>query len=513
MARERTEQEWLDSVRLHMLRGDAASARAVVREALAAHPRSRDLRRVQAGILQQSGRRAEAEASLQELAREDPADAASAFALARLLTDQGRNAAAAAVMSACFGSHGGRRDADLAIHAIELLDDCGRKQAAAAIAAVALADHPDDQRLHAYAGMLQMQLGDFGRAREHYLSVMRHSEKGWEWHAAIGLAHTRRYTDADDPDLALFRAGLQRGNLPELARAELWYAIGKADDDLALYEQAAREFRSGNEIARSFARWSSETWKREIAGRPVAMRIPETTALRPDFIPVFIVGMPRSGTTLLADLLSRNPSVCNRGELPWIDRLVRTMGLAVGVGGSRQALAEAAAAYEMQCRQDDGGDARWFIDKQPLNFRYIGLLLAMFPHARIICCHRNPRDTALSLWTHLFADETLGFTHDFATIATVMHDCRTLMARACGEHPSSIREVRYEDLVADPGRTLDELGGWLDLPEATVRHPGQPSAVSTSSLWQVRQPVYQTSVGRWRHYAPYLPELEDFPEA
>ena len=511
MAQQRTARDWLDIVRLQMLRGDAASAQVTVREALAVHPHSRDLRRAQAGILRQSGRTVEAEASLLQLIREDPADVASAFALARLLGEQGRTAAVAEVMIACFGNPENCRDADLVIHAIELLDDCGRKQAAAATAAMALAAHPDDQRLHAYAGMLQMQLGDFGRARDHYLSVMRHSEKAWEWHAAIGLAHTRRYVDAADSDLALFRAGLQRGNLSVLARAELWYALGKADDDLALYEQAASEFRTANEIARSLADWSSETWARGIAGQPATMRFPEVSAARPDFIPVFIVGMPRSGTTLLAELLSRNPAVCNRGELPWIDRLVRTMGLAAG--GSRHALAEAAMAYEMQCRQDDGGDARWFIDKQPLNFRYIGLLLTMFANARIICCRRNPRDNALSLWTHLFADETLAFTHDFATIATVMHDCRTLTAQACSAHPSSVREVRYEALVADPKRTLDELGAWLGLPEVEVGHPGRPSAVSTSSLWQVRQPVYQTSVGRWRHYLDCLPELLDFPEA
>lgn len=509
MTPERTEQEWLDRVRTQVLRGDAAIAQALLIGALAEHPGSFELRRAQAGIHRQSGRLVEAEALLRDLLREKPADAAAAFALGRILKEQGRMAAAADLLGACMGREPNLGDANLAINAVELLDDCGRKEAAAALVLAAIGASPGDPRLHAYAGMLQMQLGRFEVARRHYLTALQGSERGWEWHVPIGLAFTKRYADAADPDLALFRAGLQREGLTALARAELCFALGKAYDDLGRYEKAVRRFREGNAIAHSLANWSSEAWTREIAALPVGGQPLRHADADADFTPVFIVGMPRSGTTLLAELLSRNPCVCNRGELPWIDRLARALAPA---GGSRQAFEDAAAIYRMQCRQDDGGYARWFVDKQPLNFRYVDLVLALFPHARIVYCRRSPRDTALSLWTQLFADETLGFTYDFADIARVMADCRRLMAQASASHPSSVYALEYEALVVNPGRAVGELAAWLGLPEVDGENSGGPSVVSTSSLWQVRQPVYRTSVERWRRYAEYVPELLEFPE-
>lgn len=506
---ERAEQD-LGSVRTHLLRGEIAAAQAVLTVALGRSPHSIELRRAQAGIHQQCGRVAEAESLLWDLVREAPGDAAAAFGLARILQQQGRMAATAQVIGACVGSEPNCRDANLAISAIELLDACGRQETAAAVVHAAIAANPDDSRLHAYAGMLEMKLGRFQLAREHYLSALCGNEQGWEWHVPIGLAFTKRYAAIDDPDLALFREGLQREGLSALARAELCFALGKADDDLGRHAQAAQNFRKGNAIARDLANRSGERWKSGSTAWSASEGSLEQGGPASDFTPIFIVGVPRSGTTLLAELLSRNPSVCNRGELPWIDRV--SQELERGNDASRRVLENAAATYRMQCRQDDAGDARWFVDKQPLNFRHIDLMLALFPHARIVYCRRNPRDTALSLWMQLFADEALGFSCDFAWIARVMSDCGRLMAQACGNHPSSIHTVQYEALVRDPERVIGDLAAWLGLPDAVAGTSGERTAVGTSSLWQVRQPIYRTSVERWRYYAPYVPELLEFPE-
>jgi tetratricopeptide (TPR) repeat protein len=508
---ERTEQDWLDDVRAQVWRGDAAAAQKALTGALAEYPGSPGLRRVQAGLHARSGRLAEAEALLQELLRERPDDAAAAFALAGMLAEQARMAAAANVMVACIGREPNSMDANLAIKAIELLDDFGRKREAAEIARAAIAADPDDPRLHAYAGMLQLQLGDFEQARRHYLFALQRSERAWEWHAPIGLALAQRYTDEDHPDRALFRDGLRRDDLSPLARAELCFALGKADDDLGRYERAAGRFREGHAIVHDLANWSGESWARELAGRSGQATSMEPPARSPDFTPVFIVGMPRSGTTLLAELLSRYPHVCNRGELSWIDRLARTPELHHRPAG--RVLEKAAAVYRTQCRQDDAGDARWFLDKQPLNFRHIDLMLALFPDARIVYCRRNPRDTALSLWTQLFADQALGFSRRFTDIARVMGDCERLMDRAVTAYPASVQRVQYEALVDDPARVVAALAAWLGLPGVAGDAAIDPGAVGTSSVWQVRQPVYRTSVGRWRHYAAFVPELLEFAAA
>lgn len=218
--------------------------------------------------------------------------------------------------------------------------------------------------------------------------------------------------------------------------------------------------------------------------------------------------MPRSGSTLAAKLLSRFPDVCNRGELPWLGMLMQHPAMA---GTPKpETLREAAAIYEAHLLRDDS-DARWFIDKQPFNFRYIDRFLAMFPHARIIHCTRSPRDVALSLWTQSFSDEILGFSCDFADIAVVMQDCDRLMARWTAQYPASIRTLRYEALVADPDAAINQISEWLGLPAAEDAAPSSSADnISTASLWQARQPVHQRSVARWQHYLPYVPELERF---
>src|SRR5262249_36157818 len=143
------------------------------------------------------------------------------------------------------------------------------------------------------------------------------------------------------------------------------------------------------------------------------------------FVPVFIVGAPRSGTTLAAELLSRRAQVCNRGESRWIWSLSQKLAS----GGKPDAdLPDALAhEYEKQTRQDDAGSARWFIDKQPLNLLHVGLIMALFPQARIVYCVRNARDTALSLWTQFFREPTYAFAYAFADIAALQQGCERLM--------------------------------------------------------------------------------------
>src|SRR6185312_8295482 len=227
----------------------------------------------------------------------------------------------------------------------------------------------------------------------------------------------------------------------------------------------------------------------------------------PEWTPLFIVGMPRSGTTLVAELLARYALVCNRGELPGLANLAAQAAL-VG-NASRATLERAAATYAAQLLRDDAGDARFFIDKQPLNFRYVDLMLALWPNARIVHCRRNARDTALSLWSQSFVEEVQGYAYDFEDIALVTRDEARLMAHWRKLYPRSICEVQYEQLAADSETMIAELASWLGLPARTS--PNKPAAtISTASLWQARQPVYTRSVERWRNYVQFVPELLKF---
>jgi hypothetical protein len=217
----------------------------------------------------------------------------------------------------------------------------------------------------------------------------------------------------------------------------------------------------------------------------------------------------RSGTTLVAELLSRHPDVCHRGELSCLPALAQKLS---GIPpGWIEAHAQAAASYERQLRQDDS-DAHWFIDKQPMNLLHIDLIMALWPNARIIYCRRNPRDTALSLWSQSFLDDAQGYAYDFTDIATVIKDCERVMAHWHKRHAKAIHTLAYEKLTADPAAGMAELADWLGLPPCDLLSArSRPTTISTASLWQARQPVHTGSVERWRHYAPYLPELLRIP--
>lgn len=507
-APKQSEREWLEQVQQNVLRRDIAAADATLSAALAEHPGALELRRAKAGLYLQTPRRAEAEALLRSVLTDHPADAASAFLLARALRDDGQLDAAAALLRECF-EHGGH-DASLAIQAIELANDCGAKQDAAAIAALSIADSPDDPRLHAYAGMLELQLGEFERARQHYLFVLDHSAQACEWHIPHGLANTQRYRQHDHPDFARFAALIERRDLSERARSTLSFALGKMHDDVGEYTEAACCFRTGNAIAHELIHWSREDWQRAttalLAEPPITERLDGVAS----FVPVFIVGMPRSGTTLTAELLARRPLVRNRGELPWLPRLAQTPELMHSP--TRSALERAAATCDLYLHAGDAG-TRWCIDKQPLNFRYVDLILALWPNAKIIHCRRQARDTALSLWMQSFLEDLQGYAYDFADIALVMSDCERFMVHWHTLHGLSIRDVQYEQLVTDPESTIAELAGWLDLPpeESGAGARKASTSISTASLWQARQPVYTRAIGRWRNYATSVPELLEFP--
>jgi len=321
------------------------------------------------------------------------------------------------------------------------------------------------------------------------------------------LAHCRKFTERD-ADVQRFEHAWANADLDISARLAAGFALGKALDDLDEYALAAAVLRDANAQARRVYAWNRSQWRDLVDSQLAAPPLPRLPA-EPGFTPVFVVGLPRTGTTLVTRALARHADVRDRGELDFVSAfhaLLREQGHL----GNPQSLAAVAAAMSAQLRRDDA-PARFYVDKNPLNFRYLDFIAACFPQAKIVHCRRGAPAAALSLWMQHFAHTDLGFAYDFADIASVQRDCDTLMAHWRERLPVPVHVVDYARFVADPEDAQARLARFLGV-DSTSPLASNAGAVTTASVWQVRQPVYRHAVERWRHYAPFLPELARFAD-
>ncbi len=232
--------------------------------------------------------------------------------------------------------------------------------------------------------------------------------------------------------------------------------------------------------------------------------------------PVFILGMPRSGTTLVEQIIARHPLAFGAGELMTRNRVTWTLPAALKSGTTYPECAalmderftdEAANGYLKELRQLPDAAVR-VTDKMPNNFRHIGLIARLFPRARIIHCQRNPMDICLSCYFLDFRGR-LGFAYDLTHLGQYYRQYERLMAHWKKVSPIPILDVRYEDLIADSEavsrRMIDYCG--LEWDDACLAHDETERPVMTASHWQARQPIYKTSVERWRHYERHLEPL------
>lgn len=463
-----------------------------------------DLRYQRANGLRLGGRPAEAERAYRAVLAVDPQHADAAAALAFMLRESGRVNAAAAAMLASWQARPKRiEDSE---KTARFLRECDAWDAVLMVCEEQLRLTPGHARLLGLAGDADLVLGRFSSAAQRLREALdRDPGLARPW---LRLAQTRRFDRADDPDIERFRAAAGDRRLGDVARSCAAFALGKALDDLDDHAGAAIAFTAANRTARQQSAWSADAWREFVAARSAERPLPPS-ALEPGFLPVFIVGLPRSGTTLLARLLEQHPDVRNRGELNWANAFAGHLETRAAADRSNL-IDQFSRIFAAQLRRDDA-PARFYIDKNPLNFRHLDLIAALFPGARVIHCRRERRDTALSLWCQHFAHEDLGFAYDFADIAAFAEGHDRLMAHWLQRGALPILDLEYESLVAAPQSELARVGDFLGLGARPVDSPANllgDGAIATASVWQARQPIHTRSVGRWRHYREWLPELD-----
>jgi tetratricopeptide (TPR) repeat protein len=329
----------------------------------------------------------------------------------------------------------------------------------------------------------------------------------------LGQTELRKFQPGD-PLIARMQALLAREGITLSERATLHFGLGKVFLDLGDSAEAFRHYDEANRLKRSTFDYDPDENERWMAGLAQAFSAEALQAragggARSE-LPVFVVGMPRSGTTLVEQVIASHPVAHGAGELRRLHALIEPLGefpasAADLTGEQLRALGQ---SYLDHVAPLAAGRAR-VVDKMPSNYLYAGLIHLILPDARIIHCRRDPADTCLSCYTKLFAGEQ-AFTYDQRELGRHHRAYQRLMAHWRASLPTShFLEVDYEAMVEDlEGQTrlvLDFLG--LPWDEACLRFHETQRPVRTASVNQVRQPIYASSVGRWRNHAAQLQPL------
>ena len=326
------------------------------------------------------------------------------------------------------------------------------------------------------------------------------------------LSDIKNY-DASDPQIGQMSRLLERGDLADADRARLHFALGKAMDDLQRYEEAFAHFADGNRIRKTLTGYSIEEDRMlfsKIKAAHEAAPAPEDLAAASDLTPIFIVGMPRSGTSLVEQILSSHSQVFGIGEVDWLEREIDRAG-GVETLQSTSQFVEIGRKYRKRVSERAGG-AAFVTDKLPINFRWIGVIRRALPDARIICVERDPRAVCWSLFRRSFAaTKGNGYADDLADLADyccLFIDLMTFWRQA---FPGEVHRFKYERLTerqeAETHSLLEYIG--LDWEDQCLAFHQTRRPVATASSMQVRSKIYRGSSNAWKQYEAYLGPLID----
>jgi hypothetical protein len=309
-----------------------------------------------------------------------------------------------------------------------------------------------------------------------------------------------------------------RPGLPIEERAAAGFAIGKALDDAGRFDEAFSAYDRANHMYRDFRAAAGERFHAEELHRQVDETIDAFTPAflgsvadwgNPSEVPVFILGMPRSGTSLVEQIAASHSQVFGAGELTDIGYLAAEIESIVGE--EQRAAVRSLADTHLDRLRVLGGNAKRVTDKLPDNVFMLGVIATLFPAARVIFCRRDPLDICLSCYFQKFRAAQLVYSYDLIDCAKRYLETERLTRHWHRVLPLRMLDVQYEALVGDldgeSRRLISFLG--LDWEPACLDFHRTQRTVMTASAWQVRQPLYDRSVRRWRNYQRHLGPLLD----
>ncbi len=459
-----------------------------------------------------------AEQKLTESLAFAPGYAAARYDLARVLNALQRSDEALAQLERLLAT-----EPDSRIYRVlkaQALRFVGRNVEAIELMECVVADFPGEPLSWVVFGHLLREVGEHARAIETYRrAVALEPGSGDAWWSLANLK-TFRFTENEQ---VVLRAQIARSAALGLSRIKLEFALGKALEDSGQHAASFEHYVHGNELHRGTFDFDADAVTADVR-RSEAMYTPRFFAERAGWgsdrtDPIFIVGVPRSGSTLLEQILASHPDVEGTRELPDMAAIVRELALRSRAAGrstypevvgtlAREEIDSLAARYLAQTQAHRPLGRPRFVDKMLSNFGHVGLIHLMFPRATIIDARRHPLGCGFSCYKQLFP-RGVSFSYNLVEMGRYWRDYHELMAHFDAVMPDRVHRVHYEALVADPEcevrRLLDHCG--LPFYERCLRFYDTARTVMTVSSEQVRRPIYTEGVDQWRNYAPWLDPL------
>jgi tetratricopeptide (TPR) repeat protein len=372
-----------------------------------------------------------------------------------------------------------------------------------------IARYPANAMAHDMLAMVLANTGHFDEAREYYeRAIAAAPQLAGSFYE---LVRCRRITQNDAALLDRMRAALAAPGLPVDGRIKIHLALGKALDDLGDAAAAIRHFDDADAARSRLLRFDAAAFETRV-DRLIAHFTPAllagTSDIRNGAAAVLVMGLPRSGTTLVEQILSSHRQVHGAGELPfWIEHGARWEQAGLGTAESAD-LQKLGAAYSSLLLELAPHAAR-VTDKMPLNILWAGLIHLALPRATLIHCRRTPIDVALSIHRTYF-NPYVAFPTGGQALVSAIGAVERLTAHWRAVLPAErFIEVDYEELVRAPGPTIRRLIAACDLPwdAACLRPEQNVRVIKTPSKWQARQPIHCGAIASWRRYAPWLGPL------
>ena len=368
---------------------------------------------------------------------------------------------------------------------------------------------PKENQLNIYnaLGNYHQQVGNLVEAEKIFKNLSLMNLENTQADKQISMF--RKYKNENDDHLKVMINKLDKIS-SDVNKEPLLFALGKAYEDIKNYKKSFNYIRLGNDLVNKRINYDIEKDQKLFKNIKLISRdIIFSKKIKDSKKIIFILGMPRSGTTLTEQIISSHNKVSGAGELPFLSDNFEKYRSKLNFNTINDNVINDAKVDYINKLKSFNYKSEYITDKSPLNFRWIGFIKQMFPDSKIIHCERDPMDTCYSNYKNFFTGNSLGFTYNLDNLGTYYNLYEELMVFWNNKYPNEIYNLKYEKLISQSEEEIKKLLKFCGLSWDVncLQHQNNKKIVATASLAQVRSPIYKTSLKNWENYKQELNEL------